>query len=105
MTKIAKARDLRVFTNDASQSAQPLSQLRVDQVFVSQNMDESTPRINASYLENFQGSRVRLVGKVVQLRGDTAVVDSGGQITLVLNRVGLSLSLLSLDFWITRIEG
>lgn len=50
-------------------------------------MDESTPRINASYLENFQNQRVRFVGKVVRLQGDRATVDCGGQITLILNRV------------------
>ncbi|KIW00175.1 uncharacterized protein PV09_08216 [Verruconis gallopava] len=48
--------------------------------------DESTPRINASYLESFQGQRVRFVGKVVRLQGDRATVDCAGQITLILNR-------------------
>lgn len=50
-------------------------------------MDESTPRINASYLESFQNQRVRFVGKVVQLSGDRATVECGGRITVILNRV------------------
>ena len=50
-------------------------------------MAEATPRINASYLESFANRNVRLVGKVTQLRGDTATVDAGGPVTVILNRV------------------
>lgn len=50
-------------------------------------MNEVTPRINAQYLEQFSQRTVRFVGKVVQLRGDEATIDAGGQIVLHLNRV------------------
>jgi len=48
---------------------------------------EQQPRITAQYLENFQTQTVRIVGKVVQLRGDEATIDASGQVTLHLNRV------------------
>jgi len=50
-------------------------------------MSEATPRITAPYLENFQNQTVRLLGKVVQLRGEHATVDAGGQINVILTRV------------------
>lgn len=50
-------------------------------------MNEATPRITAAYLETFSGQTVRIIGKVVQLRGDHATVDAGGQVGVVLNRV------------------
>lgn len=50
-------------------------------------MNEATPRITAQYLEQFSNRMVRVVGKVVQLRGDEATIDAGGQIVLHLNRV------------------
>jgi replication factor A3 len=67
-------------------------------------MAEATPRINASYLESFQGQSVRFVGKVVRLAGEKATVDCGGQITLITNRV--CTSLIQSQFVITfcRIE-
>ena len=37
-------------------------------------MAEATPRITAKYLEQFQGRTVRIVGMVIQLRGDAATV-------------------------------
>ncbi|KAL0943752.1 replication factor a protein 3 [Colletotrichum truncatum] len=46
----------------------------------------STPRITAQYLDNFVGRNVMLIGKVVQLRGDSAVVDADGNVTVILNR-------------------
>ena len=46
-----------------------------------------TPRINATYLDNFTNQTVRLVGKVVQLRGEQVTVDSMGNVTAHLNRV------------------
>ncbi len=49
--------------------------------------DMSTPRISAEYLSAFQNQVVRIVGKVTQLRGETAVVDAGGAITVYLTRV------------------
>ncbi|KNG45484.1 ssdna binding protein ssb3 [Stemphylium lycopersici] len=45
-----------------------------------------TPRILASHLQNFQHRIVRMLGKVVQLRGETAVIDAGGQVDVILNR-------------------
>ena len=49
-------------------------------------MSDATPRINSTYLENFTNQTVRLVGKVVQLRGEQATVDSMGNVTAHLNR-------------------
>lgn len=47
----------------------------------------STPRITASYLDSFVGRVIMLVGKVTQLRGDQATLDSDGTVTVLLNRV------------------
>ncbi len=47
----------------------------------------STPRITCSYLDSYVGRNVTIVGKVAQLRGDTALLDSDGNITAHLNRV------------------
>ncbi|OAA68756.1 DNA replication factor a subunit ssb3 [Niveomyces insectorum RCEF 264] len=50
-------------------------------------MDQtSTPRVSCSYLNSYVGRNVLIVGKVVQLRGDTAIVDADGHITVNLNR-------------------
>jgi hypothetical protein len=46
-----------------------------------------TPRILAPHLQQFQHKLVRMLGKVVQLRGDTAVIDAGGNVDVLLNRV------------------
>lgn len=51
-------------------------------------MTDATARINAQYLENFQGQTVRILGKVTQLRGEQATIDAAGNITVILNRVG-----------------
>ncbi|CAN9205017.1 replication factor a protein 3 [Alternaria burnsii] len=45
-----------------------------------------TPRILAPHLANFQHRIVRILGKVTQLRGETAVIDAGGNVDVVLNR-------------------
>ncbi|KAI4741647.1 hypothetical protein E4T50_07945 [Aureobasidium sp. EXF-12298] len=50
-------------------------------------MAEQTPRINASYLEQFTHRTVRILGKVTQLRGEEATIDAGGQINVHLNRI------------------
>jgi hypothetical protein len=47
----------------------------------------STPRISSQYLDAFTGKTVIITGKVTQTRGETAVVDSNGEITVLLNRV------------------
>ncbi|KAI9740228.1 MAG: hypothetical protein M1834_004806 [Cirrosporium novae-zelandiae] len=49
-------------------------------------MTEVTPRINASYLQDFSLQTVRLVGKVTDLRGEEATIDAGGSVTVHLNR-------------------
>jgi len=54
----------------------------------------STPRVNCQYLDHFTNQTVRLIGKVVQLRGDEATIDSQGNVTAKLNRVRIFLSLL-----------
>ncbi len=47
----------------------------------------STPRVNSAYLEMFTNKTVRLIGKVTQLRGEQATIDSMGNVTAHLNRV------------------
>jgi replication factor A3 len=46
-----------------------------------------TPRVLAPHLANFQHRIVRILGKVTQLRGETAVIDAGGNVDVILNRV------------------
>lgn len=48
---------------------------------------EATPRVNAKYLEQFSHQNVRIMGKVRQIRGDSATIDAEGDITIHLNRV------------------
>lgn len=48
---------------------------------------EATPRVNAKYLDSFTNQTVRILGKVVSLRGETATIDANGSINLHLNRV------------------
>ena len=50
-------------------------------------VSEATPRINAKYLDSFTNQTVRILGKVVSLRGETASVDASGTIDVHLNRV------------------
>ncbi|KAF2278783.1 replication factor A protein 3 [Westerdykella ornata] len=45
-----------------------------------------TPRILAPHLQQFQYRTVRMLGKVTALRGETAQIDAGGNVELVLNR-------------------
>ncbi|KAF2686698.1 replication factor A protein 3 [Lentithecium fluviatile CBS 122367] len=45
-----------------------------------------TPRILAPHLQSFQHKLIRMLGKVVQLRGETAVIDAGGNVDVILNR-------------------
>jgi hypothetical protein len=47
----------------------------------------STPRITSQYLDAFTNKTVRIIGKVTQLRGETAAIDSDGVVTAHLNRV------------------
>ncbi|GAA5986148.1 hypothetical protein JCM11641_004726 [Rhodosporidiobolus odoratus] len=50
-------------------------------------MDRPTPRVNASRLASYpEGKIVRLIGKVISLDGDAAIVEAsdGGQITVKL---------------------
>lgn len=46
-----------------------------------------TPRVLQPHLSQFQHRIVRILGKVVQLRGEEAVIDAGGNIDVILNRV------------------
>jgi len=56
-----------------------------------------SPRINAPLLDSFTTKTVRIVGKVKELRGDTATIDAVGVITVHLNRVcHLPLSIYSI---------
>lgn len=47
----------------------------------------TTPRITAPYLSAFASKIVMLWGKVIQLRGEEAIIDSDGTVQLILNRV------------------
>lgn len=47
----------------------------------------SYPRVTAPYLNNYVGRQVMIVAQVAQLRGDTAVLNADGHITVKLNRV------------------
>lgn len=51
---------------------------------------EATPRINAKYLDSFTNQTVRILGKVVSLRGETATIDANGTINVHLNRVSVA---------------
>ncbi len=48
---------------------------------------QATPRITSTYLDTYVGRNVQVVGKVTQLRGDTATLDADGTLTAHLNRV------------------
>jgi len=61
-------------------------------------MEKPTPRINAPLREKFigtlfmeialiEGQTVRIIGKPLQLQGDTALIEANGQILVHLNRV------------------
>ncbi|EON97600.1 putative dna replication factor a subunit ssb3 protein [Phaeoacremonium minimum UCRPA7] len=45
----------------------------------------ATPRITCPYLDSYVGRNVMLVGKVTQLRGDSATLDADGNVTALLN--------------------
>jgi len=42
--------------------------------------------VNAQYLESFQDRTVRIVGKITQLRGPSAILDSNGNVTITLRK-------------------
>ncbi|KAK3297574.1 replication factor A protein 3 [Chaetomium fimeti] len=46
----------------------------------------ATPRITCAYLNSYVGKNVIIVGKVIQLRGEEAILDADGNITAHLNR-------------------
>lgn len=48
---------------------------------------EATPRVNAKYLDSFTNQTVRILGRVVSLRGEVATIDANGSINVYLNRV------------------
>ncbi len=54
----------------------------------------STPRISGRLIDSFVGRNVMIVGKVLQLRGDSAIIEAEGQITALLNRVSTMCPLL-----------
>jgi hypothetical protein len=66
-----------------------------------------TPRILAPHLQSFQHKIVRMLGKVVQLRGETAVIDAGGNVDVILNRVRINPSLPTyfLSFLFSKLLG
>ncbi|EPS42476.1 hypothetical protein H072_3547 [Dactylellina haptotyla CBS 200.50] len=48
-------------------------------------MEERTPRVNASLLGNFANQTVRIAGKVIQIRGNTATIDASGTVSVILD--------------------
>jgi hypothetical protein len=44
-----------------------------------------TPRVNATYLDEFKTKNVRIVGQVTQVHGDNVVIGANGQIQLNLS--------------------
>ncbi|KAI0397338.1 replication factor A protein 3 [Xylariaceae sp. FL0594] len=46
----------------------------------------STPRISADMLDSYIGQNVTVWGKVMQLRGESALLDANGQVHAILNR-------------------
>lgn len=53
----------------------------------------ANPRITCAYLNSYVGKNVIVVGKVLQLRGEEALIDADGNITAHLNRVSSALPL------------
>ncbi|RPA79779.1 replication factor A protein 3 [Ascobolus immersus RN42] len=49
---------------------------------------EATPRINASFLQQFENQTVIIVGKCIQVRGENALVEAGGNINVHLSPNG-----------------
>ena len=48
---------------------------------------DATPRVTCGYLNSYVNKNVMVVGKVIQLRGESALIDADGNITAHLNRV------------------
>ncbi|KAJ1329451.1 DNA recombination [Microdochium nivale] len=46
----------------------------------------STPRVSSRQLDTFVGKNVLVVGNVIQLRGEVALLETDGQVTCLLNR-------------------
>ncbi|KAM3084523.1 hypothetical protein ACMFMF_001878 [Clarireedia jacksonii] len=46
----------------------------------------TTPRITTSYLDQFPNRTVRMVGKVILLRGEEAKIDCDGEVRILLGR-------------------
>lgn len=64
-----------------------------------------TPRVSCPYLNSYVNRNVLIVGKVVQLRGESAIVDADGHVTVNLNRVRYSAFFcLSLSFYFYIVE-
>jgi hypothetical protein len=47
----------------------------------------SNPRVTSAYLDSYVGKNVTVVGKLIQLRAEIAIIDADGNITAQLNRV------------------
>ena len=74
-------------TNHPNPHQEPLADVHQRTTTSIKKMTEATPRVTQSQLQQFSHQTVRLLGKVQQLRGEQAVVDAGGQVTVFLNRV------------------
>ena len=74
-------------TNHPNPHQEPLPDVHQRTNTSIKKMTEATPRVTQSQLQQFSHQTVRLLGKVQQLRGEQAVIDAGGQVTVFLNRV------------------
>lgn len=52
----------------------------------------STPRVSARYLGSYIEKPVIVVGKVIQVRGEEALIDADGQISITLSEVCAAIS-------------
>lgn len=67
-------------------------------------MDVSTIYVNSSNLNNFIGTTVRLVGKVLKVNDNLAMIEStdGGQITVTMNKVCEHVFVYALSYMLNK---
>lgn len=64
----------------------------------------STPRVSSPYLDSYVGRNVMIVGQVSQLRGEIAVLNSDGNVTVNLNRVSTQIDAKSSGQTLTTLQ-
>lgn len=75
MKLLAHSRDIHLLV--ASDCAYKIEQRSLPLVTVT--MDKATPRINAGMRQRFIGNTVRMVGKVVKINGNMAIIEASDQ--------------------------